>query len=165
MKNIKLHLGFTLVELLIAISIVAILTTVGARLYLNSVENGLDSKRVKDLESLKQALELYHQSSRSYPSAMSEVVPKYLDSLPQDPKISTGRNYQYKALPVNCTTDARDCSKFIICAKTDGNQTAGVPTDCNLVTCNSNSGDCNYGVASNEYDKPFILPSPTPVSK
>lgn len=158
----KKRLGFTLVELLISVTVIAILTTVGARVYRNNLENSIDNKRVKDLESMKQALELYRQYYRTYPTSISDLAPKFLDSLPTDPNSSSGWSYQYKALPTSCTVANKDCLKYIICAKTEGTQVYGKPTDCTTLTCAGTAGDCNYGVASIEYDKPFLQPSPTP---
>ena len=93
--------GFTLVELLIAISLIGILTGV-----LLAVINprgiqakARDSQRVSDLAKIKVALENYFADNRAYPfssgsvagyvdvSAFSTVLEgKYINKLPVDPK-------------------------------------------------------------------------------
>jgi general secretion pathway protein G len=165
LKNIgnkKTFLGFTLIELLITVTIIAVLTTIGARVYRQNLENSIDNKRVKDLESFKQSLEIYRQYNRAYPATLGELTPQFLDTLPADPSTSNGWSYQYKPLPTGCTSTNKDCSKYVICAKTEGTQTYGKPTDCTSLTCGGTVGDCNYGVASVEYGSPFLQPSPTP---
>lgn len=58
-KNSK---GFTLVELLIAISIMAVLTVMGFNVYTGVQARARDAKRMDDLQQIKKALHLYHSS-------------------------------------------------------------------------------------------------------
>ncbi len=117
-KHKKISDGFTLVELLIAISLIGILTGV-----LLAVINprgiqakARDSQRVSDLAKIKVALENYFSDNRAYPIRtswvlvdtdivlVSALVNTYINVLPKDPKLSgsvcttTGwRNYFYKS--------------------------------------------------------------------
>src|SRR5690348_7056671 len=59
--------GFTLIELMIAISIVAILGTVGFTAFNQSQLRARDAKRKQDLRSISQALELYYQQNKRFP--------------------------------------------------------------------------------------------------
>jgi len=110
----KLNKGFTLVELLIAISLIAILTGVLlAILNPRGIQaKARDSQRVSDLSKVKVALENYFADNRSYPSSawarvssVSSLSPNYINVLPPDPK-ETGtlcdssnvwRGYVYKS--------------------------------------------------------------------
>src|SRR5256885_1497974 len=92
--------GFTLIELLLTISILAVLSTVGLVAYNSVSSNGRDQTRLRDLNSIKQALELYRNDSHFYPSTLpfgsplssttgrgsstSSLVVTYLDLIPQD---------------------------------------------------------------------------------
>jgi len=117
-NNKNTTVGFTLVELLIAISLIGILTGV-----LLAVINprgiqakARDSQRVSDLAKVKVALESYFSDNRSYPIRTSWVlvdtdavlasalVNNYINLLPKDPKSSGSacttagwRNYFYKS--------------------------------------------------------------------
>lgn len=59
--------GFTLIELMIAISIVAVLSSIGFASYSSSQVYARDSKRKQDLRAVATALELYYQQNRRYP--------------------------------------------------------------------------------------------------
>lgn len=59
--------GFTLIELMIAISIMAILFAIGATTYRRAEVSGRDAKRKQDIQLIAQALELYYQTNKRYP--------------------------------------------------------------------------------------------------
>lgn len=66
MKNRK---GFTLVELLVTISIIGILSAIGLVLYSTVLKQSRDSKRQSDLKSIQLALEQYSNDQGFYPYA------------------------------------------------------------------------------------------------
>lgn len=59
--------GFTLVELMVSISIIAIISSVGLTTYKNAQVLSHDSKRKSDLHQIQVALELYYNNHKSYP--------------------------------------------------------------------------------------------------
>ena len=60
--------GFTLVELLVVITIIALLATVGLVSYSSATKNARDARRLSDLERVRQALVLRRSDKGSYPS-------------------------------------------------------------------------------------------------
>lgn len=68
MKKSKLNKGFTLVELLVVISIIGILTTLLMVNFVGTREKANDSKKVQDLNSIKNALRMYYNDNQSYPT-------------------------------------------------------------------------------------------------
>lgn len=66
---IKSAKGFTLVELLITISIIGILSAIGLVLYSTVLKQSRDSKRQSDLKSIQLALEQYSNDQGFYPYA------------------------------------------------------------------------------------------------
>ena len=58
--------GFTLIELMIAISIVAVLATIGMVMYSSTQSTARDAKRKGDLEDIKSALFLYKAANGSF---------------------------------------------------------------------------------------------------
>ena len=58
--------GFTLIELMIAISVVAILATIGMVMYSSTQATARDAKRKGDLEDIKKALFLYKAANGSF---------------------------------------------------------------------------------------------------
>ncbi|MCL4367053.1 type II secretion system GspH family protein [Patescibacteria group bacterium] len=123
--NNKLQQGLTLVELLAVMTIIATLVAVGAVVYTNIMKNTRDQSRMKDLGSMKQALELYRNVNHSYPGTSefaAQMVPVYLPNIPADPSPSTNRVYKYFSLPSGCTTYDRNCTTFYLCALKEGDQ-------------------------------------------
>ena len=86
--------GFTLIELMITISIIAILATIGMVVYSSVQKNARISKRVQDLNSMKVALETYKTATGSYPkltsggciaTVLTDLVPRFMPTTPKDP--------------------------------------------------------------------------------
>lgn len=91
--------GFTLVELLVSISIIAILTVIGLVMYNQATMNARDARRKQDLQHIAQALEVYYQKNGQYPASgvsgrlfsntttwITGLAPDYINSVPIDPK-------------------------------------------------------------------------------
>src|SRR3990167_4965724 len=85
-KSINNPKGFTLVELLVVISIIAILSVIGITVFTGVQKNARDGRRKSDLEAISKALEVnYNSSTGAYPAALSTT---YFSSgiIPTDPK-------------------------------------------------------------------------------
>lgn len=65
--------GFTIIELLIAISIIAIISGIGTYTFTNAQVKGRDSRRKEDLNQLKAALSLYYEENKQYPPSLSAI--------------------------------------------------------------------------------------------
>lgn len=87
--------GFTLVEVLFVIAIIALLSSVVVVNIAESKQRSRDVQRKSDIEQIQLALRLYKDANGEYPfnppedngklSALSVLVPEYLPSLPNDP--------------------------------------------------------------------------------
>lgn len=107
--------GFTLVELLVTITIIAIFSAIGLVVYSSVLKQGRDSKRQSDLRSIQSALEQYYAGQFYYPatltfgSALSAGGKTYINIVP------TGTpQYSYVALPPLCNTN---CSSYCLYAE------------------------------------------------
>lgn len=149
------NLGFTLIEVLVTVFIITLLSAVGMSFFGSMQANNRDQQRLRDLNSVKQALELFRHDKGYYASSsaiqftctspsFASGNKVYMDQLPKDPQCSASRNYLYQATPPGCS--GVDCSGYVICAKKDGNKTFNVPTECQTLSCTSNP--CDMGVAS-----------------
>ena len=96
MKTIKNRKGFSLVELLVVITIIAILSVTAYSAFGGNTIKARDSKRVQDLSTIQSALELYYVEFSEYPtslvsgSGVGEIPRKYLSTIPIDPKKTGG---------------------------------------------------------------------------
>lgn len=116
--------GFTIVELLIVIVVIAILAAISVVAYNGIQQRARDAQRENDIRTIVKALELYYIDNGMYPSSscssgcsintawstsvdpgwqslINQLVPKYISSLPSDPVntpasvLSTNLNYNY----------------------------------------------------------------------
>ena len=116
MKSQPPSKGFTIVELLIVIVVIAILAAITIVAYNGIQARARDAQRQQDVQTITKALELYYTDNGQYPTSAcasscptpkkinsawsttsdgtwsileAQLVPKYLSSLPKDPLAST----------------------------------------------------------------------------
>jgi general secretion pathway protein G len=78
--------GFTLVELLIVISLISILAAMGLVQYRNSVVSAKEATLKTDLFRMRDAIDQYYADKGKYPSTLDALVTDgYLRKLPEDP--------------------------------------------------------------------------------
>jgi general secretion pathway protein G len=78
--------GFTLVELLIVISLISILAAMGLVQYRNSVISAKESTLKTDLFRMRDAIDQYYADKGKYPSALDSLVSDgYMRKIPEDP--------------------------------------------------------------------------------
>lgn len=150
--------GFTLIEILVAVTIVAILSVVGIVSYGPANKRARDSRRRTDMEAFRSALELYRADKGYYPSVggagltsagnlSTDLVGlggtgsvSYAPALPTPPQ--TSEDYYYKATNPNgvyyygyclCTKLESQASSSNTC--TTG-QVDPVPNYCNYLLRN-----------------------------
>ena len=78
--------GFTLVELLIVISLISILAAMGLVQYKNSVVSSKEAVLRTDLFRMRDAIDQYYADKGKYPSALDSLVSDgYMRKVPEDP--------------------------------------------------------------------------------
>lgn len=87
--------GFTLVELMIVVSIVGILATLAVPSYQSSVMKARETVLRQDLFTLRELLDHHRADKGKYPSSLDGlVVAGYLRTLPKDPFTNTSSSWQ-----------------------------------------------------------------------
>jgi general secretion pathway protein G len=78
--------GFTLIELIIVMAIVALLLTLAAPRYFHSIERSKEAVLRANLATTRDALDKFRGDTGKYPDRLEVLVEKrYLKSLPYDP--------------------------------------------------------------------------------
>lgn len=107
--------GFTIVELLIVIVVIAILAAISVVAYNGIQQRGRDSQRSSDVKTIAKALEMYYVDHGRFPTGSGSttinngwsitadsswanlraiLVPEYISNLPSDPTSTPGANVQ-----------------------------------------------------------------------
>ncbi len=115
MKNLKFKNGFTLVELMVTVSIIAILSAIIYASFDQARAQARDKARMSSLKEVQLALEVYKAQNGSYPVAgcsaadfagpgpgtsgftqctnyIVGLVPDFIDKLPTDPRFENDSN-------------------------------------------------------------------------
>lgn len=78
--------GFTLIELIVVMTIVGLLLSMALPRYLGSLERGREHVLQHDLAQLRQAIDRYHADRGVYPDSLDDLVAKrYLRAIPPNP--------------------------------------------------------------------------------
>ncbi|HEU4854190.1 MAG TPA: prepilin-type N-terminal cleavage/methylation domain-containing protein [Nitrosospira sp.] len=78
--------GFTLVELLVVMAIIAILLSIATPRYFNSLDRSKEVVLRQDLSVMRDAIDKFHGDTGNYPGDLAELVEKrYLRAVPIDP--------------------------------------------------------------------------------
>lgn len=121
-KNSK---AFTLVELLIVMSIIGVLASIGIGSFMTAQMRGRDTQRKSDLKQVSHALELYYSDHGKYPdsslvvwgSEFTDGKTVYFKILPEDPvsaqtytyTLVAGSNQKYQLFAHLENTQDKDC--------------------------------------------------------
>ena len=106
------HDGFTIVELVIVIIVMAILATIGGLAWRETRNNALDSQQKANVLTLKNAIERYKKDNGIFPQPScstnpagdfectngelaSQLTPRYINSLPTSNEKSTPQHFSY----------------------------------------------------------------------
>ena len=113
----KYFSGFTLIELMIAVCIIAILVFLAVNTYISQTLKGYDARRKADLDRIKVATEEYEKDNNCYPPAGLVVcengglgLKPYLNTIPCDPR--THASYAFEPGPGVCAAWFRAYAKL-----------------------------------------------------
>lgn len=167
-SEVVLTRGFTLMEILVAMAIMAILAGVGFASYSSSLQRSRDAQRKAGLEQLQKALESFIADNGVYPQAsvnkriyddisgadyawggsfdyeVRGTTVQYMKQLPKDP--DTLRAYQYYV--------STDRKKYVLYAALENSNDPAIVADLG-VDCGSSP--CNYLAMSSNLADPAAL--------
>lgn len=143
----KQKTGFTMIEMLIIVTIVGIFATLGVVALQSSQTRSRDAERKADLEKIKVALEEYYNDNGCYPpegtfdSCGSDAMSPYLAAIPCDPR--SGEPYLYEPLA------GATCSGYRMFGVLEDEDDPAIATlNCDGPEGCGVGGDYNYGISS-----------------
>ena len=87
--------GFTLIELMVVISLIVVLASMGLVQYRQSIVRSKEAVLKEDLFRMRDAIDQYYADKNSYPSAIDSLVSDgYLRSIPKDPFTNSESSWQ-----------------------------------------------------------------------
>lgn len=142
MSFLKSSKAFTLVELIVVITVIGVLTGGVALSITGNAERARDTRRKTDLQQIKSALEFFRSNTAEgyYPRTVSTgtgliyrsgsnpgytypaLVPVYMESMPHDPRTTSSNTVDYGYFPRNssggsCNNNAGNyCTTYFLTA-------------------------------------------------
>lgn len=99
--------GFTLVELLVVLAIIATLLALAAPRYFQHVERSKEAVLRENLATMRDAIDQYHADTGRWPESLAALVDRrYLRAVPVDPV--TERNDTWIEVPPNEGSGVQD---------------------------------------------------------
>ncbi|MDA8129060.1 MAG: prepilin-type N-terminal cleavage/methylation domain-containing protein [Betaproteobacteria bacterium] len=94
----RLLRGFTLIELMVVMAIIALLLTLAMPRYFKHLELSRETVLKQDLAVMRDAIDKYHGDTGRYPESLEALVnARYLRSIPVDPITERADTWQVVA--------------------------------------------------------------------
>jgi general secretion pathway protein G len=78
--------GFTLIELMVVMVLIAVLLTIAVPRYFGTIDNGKASVQRQNIASIRDAIDKFYGDQGKYPETLQDLVDKhYLREVPVDP--------------------------------------------------------------------------------
>ena len=87
------HRGFTLVEMVVVISLILVLLSIALPMYNQSILRAKEARLHQNLTTLNKVIQEYSLDKKHAPQALEELVPSYIKFIPED---ITGRADSWK---------------------------------------------------------------------
>ena len=100
MRNKHSNNGFTLIEILVVLAIIAMLLSLVTPRYFDSMSRSKEKILKNDLIVIREAIDKYYSDKNVYPDSMEDLVQyKYLRELPVDPITDSPVTWQFSPPP------------------------------------------------------------------
>lgn len=91
--------GFTLIEMLVVMTLIALLLTLAVPRYFGALDHGRARVQAQNLATLRDAIDKFYADQGHYPALLEDLVSKkYLRAIPLDP-VSELANWEVVAAP------------------------------------------------------------------
>ena len=84
-KNRSRQSGFTLIELIVVVTIIGILAGIAVVQVKYATRKALEAALMQDLHEMRKAIDDFYADKQRFPNDLNELVPNYLRKIPPDP--------------------------------------------------------------------------------
>lgn len=113
--------GFTLMELLVVMSLIVVLTSIGLMAYRTSVQRGREAVLKENLFRMRDAIDQFYVDKGKYPVDLSELVGSgYLRSVPADPMTKSVDSWQMIPAEPDPNNPSADIGTFDVKSGSEG---------------------------------------------
>lgn len=124
----KRQRGFSLMELLIVMSILGILASIAAPAYKRQLIKAREAVLAEDLYQMRKAIDQYFADNMRYPDSLEQLISaKYLRQLPKDPFTLSDTSWQIKAPEAASVEETVHGSVFDVASGSDLTGLNGIP--------------------------------------
>ncbi|MBL8525942.1 MAG: prepilin-type N-terminal cleavage/methylation domain-containing protein [Betaproteobacteria bacterium] len=103
-RYVKPMAAFTLIEILLALTLIALLLTIAAPRYFSSLERAKEVALQENLKILRRAIDHFYADTGKYPDSLLQLAEKYyIRAVPVDPFTETAESWV--TLPPKNTED------------------------------------------------------------
>jgi general secretion pathway protein G len=175
MKKMSIVNAFTLIELVIVISIIGLLITIPVIGYGQVTRKSRDTRRKQDIDKVNTALSQYRSEVGHYPiqsnyaALAADLVPSFLTQLPVDPRNGPTHYYNYSSTDgeffiLSATLENTNGSNFeiYVASATGGTTITGTPAVPSGYLTPTGFSPFSYSPTPSNTPTPSRTPTPTP---
>ncbi|MGA2570325.1 MAG: type II secretion system protein [Terracidiphilus sp.] len=86
MRNRRTQSGFTLIELIVVMTIIAILASLAVPYFAAAIKHAREAALREDLQTMRMAIDSYTMDKQKAPQSLDDLVQEgYLKNIPEDP--------------------------------------------------------------------------------
>jgi general secretion pathway protein G len=113
--------GFTMIELLVVLSLIVILATMGMTQYRTSVIHAREAVLKEDLFRMRDAIDQYYADKNQYPSTLDALVTDgYMRQVPEDPFTKSKDSWATEPAPSDPSNPTAEPGVYNVHSGSDG---------------------------------------------
>lgn len=120
--------GFTMIELMVVVALIAVLAGMGVAQYQNSVKRTQEAVLREDLFRMRDAIDQYYADKGKYPASLEQLVSDgYLRQVPKDPIKNSAETWQTVPSEPDPGNPQAEAGIFDVKSGADGTSLDGSP--------------------------------------
>jgi general secretion pathway protein G len=125
--NVRADAGWTLIEMLVVLSLILILSTMAMTQYRNSIQTTREAVLRSDLFMMRDAISQYYADKAKYPESLEALVAdRYIREVPTDP-IARTTTWETEAAPAEPGTLSSSQGIYDVKSTAQGVSLEGIP--------------------------------------